>query len=191
MRPKASADDVNAALAAVARADFLPEEVRDLAGEDQALPLGYGQTNSQPHTVANMLRLLSAEPGHKILDVGAGSGWSTALLGHLVGSSGLVIGVELVPELTRQATRTLARYPMPWATIQQADADVLGDPGQAPYDRILVSAEAAEMPHQLIAQLKDGGVLVVPVAGEMLRIIKRGDDFDVSRHGPYRFVPLR
>lgn len=184
-------DPVAEAFAAVAREDFLPGEVRELAREDQALPLGYGQTNSQPRTVANMLRLLRAESGHRVLDVGAGSGWSTALLGHIVGETGEVLGTELVPELTKEAARAVAQYSMSWASIRQADPGVLGAPDAAPFHRILVSADAEELPDQLVDQLADGGVMVIPVRAEMLHVEKRGDEVVTTRHGPYSFVPLR
>ncbi|MBB3666707.1 protein-L-isoaspartate O-methyltransferase family protein [Garicola koreensis] len=184
-------DPVAAAFAAVAREDFLPDEVRGLAAEDQPVPLGHGQTNSQPRTVANMLRLLGAQPGHRVLDVGAGSGWSTALLGHIVGETGAVLGTELVPELTQDAAGALGKYPMSWVRVRQADPEVLGAPDEAPFDRILVSAEAAELPDQLVAQLAEGGTMVIPVRSQMLHVEKRGEDIVTTRHGPYSFVPLR
>lgn len=184
-------DPVAAAFAAVAREDFLPDEVRGLAAEDQPVPLGHGQTNSQPRTVANMLRLLGAQPGHRVLDVGAGSGWSTALLGHIVGETGAVLGTELVPELTQDAAGALGKYPMSWVRVRQADPEVLGAPDEAPFDRILVSAEAAELPDQLVAQLAEGGTMVIPVRSQMLHVEKRGEDTVTTRHGPYSFVPLR
>lgn len=183
-------ETITEAMAAVPRAGFLPPEVQHLADEDTALPLGFDQTNSQPRTVAHMLHLLQVKPGHSVLDVGAGSGWSTALLGHLVGETGRVLGLELVPELAQQALSNLAQRSMEWAQVRQADPEVFGAPQEAPFDRILVSAEAQELPDSLVAQLCDGGVMVVPVRGEMLKVIKRGADIEVSRHGPYRFVPL-
>src|SRR5215211_7614975 len=92
-------DPISAAFEAAPRAEFLPAGARSHAAYDGPIPIGYGQTNSQPSSVAAMLRLLDVRPGHRVLDVGAGSGWTTALLGHLVGPTGQVIGVELVPEL--------------------------------------------------------------------------------------------
>lgn len=190
MDRSAKENAVTEAMAAVPRADFLPAEVQHLAEADAALPLGYGQTNSQPRTVADMLRLLGAEPGHRVLDVGAGSGWSTALLGHLVGETGEVLGTELVPELAQQAASTVAQYAMSWAQVRRADPDLMGLPEAAPFDRILVSAEAETLPDQLVDQLAVGGVMVVPVRGEMLRVVRERDDVNISKHGRYRFVPL-
>ena len=190
MDRSAKENAVTEAMAAVPRADFLPAEVQHLAEADAALPLGYGQTNSQPRTVADMLRLLGAEPGHRVLDVGAGSGWSTALLGHLVGEAGEVLGTELVPELAQQAASTVAQYAMSWAQVRRADPDLMGLPEAAPFDRILVSAEAETLPDQLVDQLTVGGVMVVPVRGEMLRVVRERDDVNISKHGRYRFVPL-
>lgn len=190
MDRSAKENAVTEAMAAVPRADFLPAEVRHLAEADAALPLGYGQTNSQPRTVADMLRLLGAEPGHRVLDVGAGSGWSTALLGHLVGETGEVLGTELVPELAQQAASAVAQYAMSWAQVRRADPDLMGLPEAAPFDRILVSAEAETLPDQLVDQLTVGGVMVVPVRGEMLRVVRERDDVNISKHGRYRFVPL-
>ncbi|RJN32152.1 protein-L-isoaspartate O-methyltransferase family protein [Nesterenkonia natronophila] len=191
MRRKHRPDVIEEAMEAVLRADFLPEDVRYLAEVDQALPIGFAQTNSQPRTVKAMLRLLDVQPGHKVLDVGAGSGWSTGILGHLVGRQGRVIGVELVPELVQRATKALAPYGMPWIQVRQAVKGSLGAQEDAPFHRILVSAEADDIPQALVDQLELNGVMVIPVRGELLRILKRPDDVSVTRHGPYTFVPLR
>ena len=174
------------------RRDFLPEHQRRWAGADHPLPLGHGQTCSQPTTVADMLELLEVAPGQRVLDVGAGSGWTTALLAHLVGPTGSVVGVELVPELAASGAANVAATDQPWAVVHRAQPGVLGWPDAAPYDRILVSAEARELPDALVAQLVPGGVLVVPVRGRMLRV-RLGTDgsADVREHGRYAFVPLR
>lgn len=189
--PAPAHDAVAAAIAAHPRTGFLPPEVRDQAAHDGPLPIGHGQTNSQPRTVAQMLRLLDVAPGMRVLDVGAGSGWSTALLAHLVGAQGEVHGVELVPELARFGAANLAATQQPWARIVTATPGVLGLPDQAPFDRILVSAEPTTLPQSLVDQLRDGGVMVIPVAGEMLRVVRRGAQTEVTRHGGYRFVPLK
>lgn len=160
------------------------------ASYDGPLAIGHGQTNSQPKTVMSMLRLLDVQPEHRVLDVGSGSGWTTALLAHLVGPAGRVYGVELVPELVAFGANNLVATNQPWATIEQADPAHLGLPAQAPYDRILVSAQPRELPPELIDQLGEGGVMVIPVAGTMLRVVRRGAEVEVTEHGSYSFVPL-
>ncbi len=181
---------VRAAFDATPRAHFLPESQRRFADADQALPLCHGQTNSQPTTVRNMLELLDVEPGQRVLDVGAGSGWTTALLAHLVGPEGRVYGVELVPALVELGRDNLAGLGLPQATVEPARAGVLGLPDTAPYDRILVSADARRMPESLVDQLAEDGVMVVPVNGRMARVERRAKGPRTTWHGHYRFVPL-
>jgi protein-L-isoaspartate(D-aspartate) O-methyltransferase len=183
-------DAVTAAFAATPREQFLPEALRSRAGYDGPLDIGHGQTSSQPRTVAAMLRLLAVERGHRVLDVGSGSGWTTALLAHLVGPTGQALGVEVVPDLVAFGTANLAAADRPWAAIRQADAAVLGLPEAGPFDRILVSAQARTLPDELVAQLDDSGRMVAPVAGQLLLAVRAGDGVTISRHGHYRFVPL-
>jgi protein-L-isoaspartate(D-aspartate) O-methyltransferase len=180
---------VRDAFAAVPRRRFLPLHQRPFARQDCALDIGYGVTNSQPTTVRNMLELLDVELGHRVLDVGSGSAWTTALLAHLVGAEGEVVGVERIPEILEQGKANLGTR-FPWASMEQAIVGVLGWPAEAPYDRILVSAQATDIPGQLVDQLEPDGVLVVPVNGVMLRITKQPADLKVEEHGRYSFVPL-
>lgn len=184
-------DAVSEAFRAVPRQGFLPPRARRRAAYDGPLDIGHGQTNSQPHTVANMLRLLDVRRGQRVLDVGAGSGWTTALLARLTGPHGRVRGVELVPELVEFGAANLAETGQPWASLEQADPEVLGLPEHAPYDRILVSAEPASLPGALVDQLAEDGRMVIPVTGTMLLVqVDPEHGVQVSRHGAYRFVPL-
>lgn len=189
-------DAVARAMLAVPRSRFLRRRHQALAGHDGPLRIGSGQTCSQPRTVANMLRLLDVRVGQRVLDVGAGSGWTTALLAHLVGPDGVVVGVELEPRLARWGSANVAASGCPWAGIEVADPERLGWSAGAPYDRVLVSANAAELPLALVDQVEVGGVLVLPVASQMwrvrrLRVGNGAGSAAVTRHGDYRFVPLR
>ena len=183
-------DAVSAAFDAVPRQEFLPPALQDRAAYDGPLPIGHGQTNSQPRSVASMLRLLDVRPGHRVLDVGAGSGWTTALLAHLVGPGGRVVGVELVAELAAWGEQNVRRTSGDWASVREATPGVLGVPEEAPYDRVLVSAEPRTMPRELLDQLGDPGRMVLPVAGVMTVVDRHDGDDEVSEHGYYRFVPL-
>jgi protein-L-isoaspartate(D-aspartate) O-methyltransferase len=183
-------DRVDEAFTAVRREDFLPRRLRRQASYDGPLPIGHGQTNSQPRTVADMLRLLDVHPGHRVLDVGSGSAWTTALLGHLTGPTGRVRGVEVVPELVEFGRANIAACGMGWVDVEQAQDGVLGLPAGAPYDRILVSADGGRLPEELVDQLADGGRMVVPVAGRMLVVEREGEDVRETSRGYYRFVPL-
>jgi protein-L-isoaspartate(D-aspartate) O-methyltransferase len=183
--------DVEAAFAAVPRIGFLPPEQQRFAGNDAALSIGHGVTNSQPTTVRAMLELLAVRPGHHVLDVGAGSGWTTALLAHLATATGSVVAVERIPEVLAMGEANLATA-RPAAPVEThlARPGVLGWPDAAPYDRILVSAAADDVPEDLLTQLAPDGIMVIPVGGEMLRITRTEDETQVERHGRYVFVPL-
>lgn len=145
----------------VPRDAFLPAELLPRAYEDTALPIGLGQTISQPSMIALMLAELGCGPKHRVLEVGAGSGYVLALLSLLAGE---VFGIERHPELAVRARETLRRIAAPEAMLHEGDG-ALGLPQHAPYDRILVSAAAAAIPEPLLAELSEGGRLVMPVGG--------------------------
>ncbi|MBI2618162.1 protein-L-isoaspartate O-methyltransferase [Candidatus Kaiserbacteria bacterium] len=172
------------------RADFVPSGERKYAYLDTALPIGYDQTISQPYTVAFMLELLNPQKGEKILDVGSGSGWTTALLACIVGGKGLVMGVEVVPELVALGQNNLAKYEFPHARIEQSSAK-LGCPEHAPYDKILVSAAGNEVPQELTEQLKIGGVMVLPVGDALWKVtcVSKNKTKTETFEG-FAFVPL-
>lgn len=183
---------VVAALAAVPRASFLPLEVQASAAIDEPLPIGHGATNSQPWTVQFMLELLHVSAGAKVLDVGSGSGWTTALLAQLTGPSGSVLGVEIVGDLVTMGREHLARFPLPWARIEPARATALGAPDEAPFDRILVSADPGGIPAELEQQLALGGRLVTPASGVMWVVDRDHEGWHREPVTGYRFafVPL-
>ncbi len=179
------------AMAAWPRQNFLPLRERRHAHRDGPLAIGHGQTNSQPRTVAAMLALLDVHVGDRVLDVGAGSGWTTALLAHLCGPTGSVVGVERVPELVTFGAANLDRARMPWARLTLATPGALGSPDSGPFDRILVSADGQTLPRALVDQLAPGAVMVIPVRGWMHRVWLDADgEAHVDFHGAYRFVPL-
>ncbi len=183
---------VEEAIAASPRRDFLPEKVKDRADEDRPLPIPRNQTNSQPTTVRDMLYLLDVPEGAKVLDVGSGSAWTTALLAHLTGPEGSVLGLEIEPELVEFGRANLAKVDRPWARVQQAVKGKLGHASEGPFDRILVSAGSRKLPPELVSQLAPGGIMVMPVAGQLWRVTKdENGKASIDRFGQYLFVPLR
>lgn len=191
MTGSAASDAVTEAMTTLDRRAFLPPAQRAHADEDRPLPLVHGQTNSQPSTVAAMLRLLDVPPGASVLDIGSGSGWTTALLGRLVGPEGHVLGLEIDPDLAAWGAENLAGWTMPWATIERADPGTLGRPRERGWDRILVSAAGQQLPDALVAQLADSGRMVLPVRSTMWLVERHGEQVARSPQGSYAFVPLR
>ncbi len=178
------------ALHDVKRMFFVPQKLRALAQLDMPLAIGYGQTNSQPTTLRLMLEWLDAKPGHKVLDLGSGSGWSTALIAHIVGKTGTVYAVERVPELVEFGRRNCQSQNIYNAEFFEA-GDSVGLPLHAPFDRILVSADAYEFPNELMGQLKVGGKIVVPVRGVVQEVTKLSNGrINKKEHPGFLFVPL-
>lgn len=182
--------NVKKAFQEIDRRQFMPDDAKHLADLDTALPIGFGQTISQPYTVRAMLEWLEVEPGNKILDVGSGSGWTTALLAYLTGPKGTIHAVELIPELLEFGLQNVGSLGLKNIHFHQAGLK-LGWPEGKPYDRILVSAAAEKVPQALIDQLKVGGKMVIPVENDILEIEKIAKDkLDIQAHEGFVFVPL-
>lgn len=182
---------ITRAFYAIDRADFVKSEYLGEAYGDYPLPIGYSQTISQPSTVAFMLELLQPEVGEKILDIGSGSGWTTAMLAQIVGSGGRVFGVEIIRELVDFGRENLAKYNFSHAKISEADSQSRGLPQEAPFDKILVSAAAEEIPKELIAQLKVEGRMVVPVNNSIYKIDKLEGEVRSEEFRGFAFVSLK
>lgn len=169
---------------------FVPEELQSETYGDYPLSIGMGQTISQPTTVAIMLEFLRPKAGNKVLDIGSGSGWTTALLACAVEPDGFVEGLERVPSLVEYGRNSLKRVRIVNASIDFADPHALGKPGHH-YDRILVSASADKLPQTLIEQLNPRGILVIPILESIWRFVKSEDGTISSYELPgFRFVPL-
>jgi len=181
---------VDKAFYKIQRADFLPEALRKYSDIDKPLPIGFGQTNSQPSTVRQMLEWLDVEQGDKILDIGSGSGWTTALMSSIVGPDGQVFAVERIPELVEFSRSNCEKLAITNARFFQS-GNIYGLPEYAPFDRILVSAAAQKLPNELLSQLKIGGKLVIPIKNTILVITKISDTKNKTiKHPGFIFVPL-
>ena len=173
------------AFTAVDRKYFVPNTYTELAYVDMPLSIGNNQTISQPSTVAFMLEHLDVQNGDKVLDIGSGSGWTTALLCHLVGEKGSVTGLERVDALAEQGKINLSQFNFNHCSIEKA-GESLGLPGER-FDRILVSASADEIPKELFSQLNVGGILVIPVKNSILKF-KKVSESEVTQEAFYGFV---
>jgi protein-L-isoaspartate(D-aspartate) O-methyltransferase len=190
-RPKFS-DAVMAAMGKVPRHRFVPLHQEPFAYENRPLPIGDGQTISQPYVVALMTELLDLKPGHTVLEVGTGSGYQAAVLAEIVSK---VYSIEIVEPLGKRAAQLLRD--LGYRNVEARIGDGYnGWPGAAPFDAIVVTAAAPDVPAPLVNQLKPGGKMVIPVGGtfnvqELLVIEKQADGNTTTRRAlPVRFVPL-
>lgn len=183
-------DSLEHAFQTVNRSAFVPAALREVSAIDKPLPIGYGQTVSQPSTVRRMFEWLDIGPGQTVLDIGSGSGWTTALLSTIVGDNGKVFAVERIPELVQFGRDNCDRFGIKNAEFFEA-SDEYGLSSRAPYDRILVSAAAHDLPRTLLFQLKIGGKIVIPVRHNILEITKlTPSKYDTKTHPGFMFVPL-
>lgn len=179
------------AMEKVRRADFLPESMRPYEREDRPLPIGYDQTTSQPTLIAIMVEALQLKPGCNALEVGTGSGYQTALLGELCAH---VASIEIVAPLAERAAARLKELGYKNIDVKAGDG-YLGWPKHAPFDGIVVSAAAPKVPAPLVAQLKAGGRMIVPVEERghetLLIVVKQPDGgYSSEKSLPVAFVPL-
>ncbi len=184
--------EVIAAMRRVPRHQFVPEEYKHLAYENNPLPIGYGQTISQPYIVALMTQELDVEAGDKVLEIGTGSGYQAAVLAELDIE---VFTIEIIEPLANEAAQRLEELPYDGIHVRNADG-YFGWPEEAPFDAIIVTAAPDNIPQPLLQQLKIGGVLVIPVGPiggvqELWRVTRlSSDEFQSASLGGVRFVPF-
>lgn len=207
-------DRIISAFRKIKREDFLPQDLKNSAQLNTALPIGFSQTISQPLTVAFMLELLQPKKSENILDIGSGSGWTTALLAQIIGSNGKVIAMEIVPELKEFGEKNASKYnfvnpargqitpgkPQKRQTsngVKKGIAEfVLADGSKgyeknSPYDKILASASANELSQSWKKQLKIGGRIVCPIGNSIWLFVKKSEDeFEKTEYPGFTFVPL-
>ena len=178
------------AMRQVPREQFVDPGFEESAYEDSALPIAHGQTISQPYVVALMIEAAQVGPGDRVLEVGAGSGYAAAVLGHI--ASG-VVAVERNPALAAQARARVAALGLQHVQVAVGDGSA-GWPGAGPFDAILVAAGGPRVPEALKAQLAEGGRLVMPVGGateqRLVKLTRRGEHFEQQDIAGVRFVPL-
>lgn len=172
------------------RAHFIPAEYADVAYINEPLPIGHGQTISQPLTVAFMLELLRPEEGNKILDIGSGSGWQSAILSEIVGEKGRVFAIELVPELKTLGEKNTGRYNFSRLKFLSGNAEE-GLPEEAPFDRIIAAASCERIPNAWKDQLAVDGRMVVPVKNSIVLLTKDKENHIIEKefYG-FAFVPF-
>ncbi|HLV77648.1 MAG TPA: protein-L-isoaspartate(D-aspartate) O-methyltransferase [Marinobacter sp.] len=176
-------------IAQVPRHIFLDEALAHRAYEDTALPIGYGQTLSQPYIVARMTELLLAHEPERVLELGTGSGYQTAVLSRLFRD---VYSVERIRPLQDKARERLRQLNLRNVMLRHADGG-MGWPDKGPFNGIIVTAAPNEVPAELLDQLADGGVLIAPVGEEtqvLVEIVRQGENFERRELEPVRFVPL-
>lgn len=182
------------AFRAIDRRDFVLEELEVDAYLNIPLSIGEGQTISQPYTVAFMLELLQPQVGDSILDIGFGSGWQTALLAHIVGESGHVTAIEIIPGLCETGKENVGKYTfIEKGTVEMhCISGLKGYTDNAPYDRIIAAADAGvNVPKEWLEQTKVGGRIVVPVGSSLMLLIKKSvDNWEREDYPGFVFVPL-
>jgi len=193
LRQRGFSENIIDAFSKVKRENFLPSSLKRMAYDDTPLPIGHGQTISQPYTIAVMLSELDLKKGQKILEIGSGSGYVLALIAEIIGEKGKIIGLEVIPSLVKKSKENLEDYKN--IKIYKRNGSK-GFPDQARFDRILISAALREVPEALIDQLKHKGILVAPQGSRFEQEIivierKTESEFEMKKRLPgFIFVPF-
>ncbi|RLE38577.1 protein-L-isoaspartate O-methyltransferase [Candidatus Woesearchaeota archaeon] len=178
----------------IKREQFIPKEMKDQAYGDYPLPIGCEQTISQPSTIVFMLELLDLKPGQKVLEIGSGSGYNSALIAQIVGNEGEVITVDVHVDLVEKAKKNLKKANIRNVKVVLADGS-LGYKEEAPYDRIIATCACPDIPKPWEKQLRVSGIIVAPVGNyntqEMVRLKKTRSKLQIETYGYFRFVPLK
>lgn len=161
LKQKGFSEEILNAFSKVKRENFLPENLKRAAYDDNALSIGQGQTISQPYTIAMMLSLLELKKGQRVLEIGSGCGYVLALISEIVKSNGKVFGIEIIKELTEKSKLTLKEYKS--IKVYNRNGRLGLKEKASAFDRILISARSEEIPKPLISQLKDNGIIVAPL----------------------------
>ena len=192
LKEKLFSKEILSAFEKVKRENFVPENMKDRAYEDTALPIGFKQAISQPYTIATMFSLLKIKKGQKILEIGSGCGYVLALLSEIVGRKGKVFGIEIIQNLFEESKKNLKNY----KNIKVYFGDgKLGLPEEKPFDAIIISAAYNKIPERLIEQLKENGIITAPLGnkyGQSLVVFKKiNGKLKLKKEIPgFIFVPL-
>ncbi len=193
LKEKGFSEKILDAFSSVKREDFIPKNIKAMAYKDTALPIGHGQTISQPYTIAVMLSLLDLRKGQKVLEIGSGCGYVLALLSEIVGEQGKVYGLEIVKELAEKSKENLVEYDN--INVYNKNGSK-GLPEKAPFDSVIISAAMRNIPEEIMSQLKNRGILVAPKGSRFEQEIiaiqrKSSSEFEMIKRLPgFVFVPF-
>ena len=190
LREKGIREEILKAIEKIDREDFVLERNWDEAYEDHPLSIGYGQTISQPYTVAFMLQELELKKGDKVLEIGTGSGWNAVLISDIIGKKGKIYTVEIVDELAEKAKEKLKNYKN--IIVLNRDASY-GLPEYAPYNKIILTAAPSKIAEEFKEQLTDNGILLAPVGEytqKLIKLTRNKNKFTEIERGDFIFVPL-
>ncbi|MBS3070807.1 protein-L-isoaspartate O-methyltransferase [Candidatus Pacearchaeota archaeon] len=194
LKEKKFSSEILEAFSKVKRENFIPEDKKNYAYQDIALPIGLGQTISQPYTIAVMLSLLKLKKRQRVLEIGSGCGYALALISEIVGKKGKVFGLEVREELVKNSKKNLKNHKN--IEVYHGDGN-FGLKDKAPFDRILISAAAQKIPERLVSQLKQSGIIVAPIGKSyestqtMTQFVKSKNKLVVKEKIPgFLFVPL-